>query len=84
MTQVFIRPRDDEWAGRGDKRCRARLNERFLRYRGRCGLKKNHSCHHALERGMEIVLFQTVHQVQLSDFAQMIVDKKIVERLNQE
>lgn len=73
---------DYEWAtGLFQRRCRARLNERFLIYRGRCELKHEHSGPHALERGMEIVEFKTTYEVKLTKLASMLVERKLRERL---
>lgn len=62
------------------KRCKARLNERFLIYKGRCDLKRDHIGPHALERGMEIIEFKTVHEVKLSEMAKLVVEKEIQRR----
>lgn len=69
-----------EWATGFFNRCPARLNERFLVYRGRCDLKKDHIGPHALERGMEIVEFKTVHEVKLSEMAKLVVEKELRRR----
>lgn len=72
---------DYEWTkGFFDRACPARLNEKFLIYRGRCNLKRGHSGPHALERGMEIVEFRTTWEVKLSKIAQLVVEQEIRKR----
>ncbi len=71
---------DYEWAKLFERRCRARLKEKYLIYRGRCELKHNHDGVHALERGMEIVEFKTVYEIKLTKLATMLVGRELRKR----
>lgn len=68
------------WAKWYQRRCPAKLNEKFLRYRGRCDLVCDHLGSHALERGMEVVEFKTVHEVKFSNFALVLIEREIRRR----
>lgn len=71
---------DYEWAGFMQRRCRGRLREKFLLYRGRCDRRRNHHGPHALERGMEVIEFSVTYERKLAPIGRLIVEKEIRRR----